>query len=104
MIRVYAKEFSIICKFLLDSKEDVFMKDTRIIVKRELLESLLAKNNYEEVPYRLKIWRKLGWIEADPKHLTKRIHIKERGGYQRMYVLKKDIYEVLCEIEENKTS
>ncbi len=26
-------------------------------------------------------------IEADPKHLTKRIHIKERGGYQRMYVL-----------------
>lgn len=105
MIRVYAKEYMNICKFLMKNG-NTNAKSNRIRVEKALLEELLNKNAYEEVQTKLKTWRKLEWLDADPEHLTKRVYIKNPGGegvYQRMYVLKKDIYKILCEIEEKST-
>lgn len=97
MIKVYAQEFINICDYLVKNPS-VKKQRGKIIVSRELLEEMLHKNNYQATSEKVRIWKKLGWIDTDEGHLTKRIYEYTSKKYIRMYVLKRDMHEALKEI------
>ena len=103
MIRVYATEYIKICEFLEKTEGKAIKRKKRYIVSRKILEELLRKNNYETVQTKLRIWKSLGWLDAESKHYTKKVYLGESKKYHRMYVLNADIYEVLREVTDAKT-
>lgn len=71
MIDVYAKEFVGIIKHL--EKQGYKPYKGYFIVEKPMIKKLLAHNKYEMPDSKLKTWKALNWIDADPDRLTKRV-------------------------------
>ncbi len=79
MLNILIKEFIAICDYLL--KKNTRIHKGYILITKNAVSELLNKNNYETALNKLKLWKSLGWIDAEDKRLTKRIYDSESGKY-----------------------
>ncbi len=96
MLEVYGKEFVAIGTYLISKGNK---KGDYIIVTKTELEELLDKNQYDTARNKLKIWKALGWIDADKdRRYTRRIYIKEEHSYMTCVKMSNTIWELLREL------
>ena len=83
---VCVQEFVRIADFLLKSGK-VTIQRGYILAPRNVIDRLLARNQYETNETKLQYWKKLHWIDADRDRFTKQVSI----GGQRFRMVKIDI-------------
>lgn len=93
MIIYLIKEYVAIAGYLLSDGREV--RKGNIIVTKDEVQSLMSKNNYLPAREKLKVWKSLGWIDTEENRVTKRIHIKESGGYVPCVLIRVNVYETL---------
>lgn len=98
MIENLISEFLAIVQYL-ENNEKTLLKKGCLIAEKALISRLLDKNAYETVENKLIAWRGLGWIEADPERLTKRVSIN--GQTVPAIKIKMGVYEMLKKWTEN---
>lgn len=88
MIRgdICVQEFVRVADFLLKSGK-VTIHRGYILAPRNVIDRLLAKNQYETIETKLQYWKKLHWIDADTDRFTKQVSI----GGKRLRMVKIDI-------------
>ena len=83
---ICVQEFVRVADFLLKSGK-VRIHRGYILAPRNVIDRLLAKNQYETIETKLQYWKKLHWIDADRDRFTKQVSI----GGQRFRMVKIDI-------------
>lgn len=96
MLKIYAKEFAAIVKYLLGNPEKATRKNKFLVVDKSLLTELLEKNNYEVSSKKLKVWKSLKWLDTDENRITKRVTVN--GTVKAMIKINLSVYETLREI------
>lgn len=86
MKNLYIEEFLAVAGFL-EKSGKVPVEKGYIIVSRQIIDGMLSKNAYDTVENKLKVWKLLHWIDADPDRYTKKI---SRNG-KRIRVIKIDV-------------
>jgi hypothetical protein len=71
---------------------------TALYVSKEDLYRLYGKNAFDAPERKLKIWRGLNWVDADPGRLTRRISAD--GHIQAMVKINRTVYETMIQVEE----
>ena len=84
----YIEEFLGIAGFLARSQK-VPIDKGYILVSRKILE-----NSYDTVENKLRIWKRLHWIDADPDRYTKKI--SRNGKRTRVVKIDLDVYYTLA--------
>lgn len=91
----YVREYMAIVRFLF--KKGCAVKGQKfLLIRKEELYKLLDKNAYETAEKKLKNWRGMKWIEAEPGRLTHRVSINGRTCY--MVKIDTSIYKAMLEI------
>lgn len=96
MLKIYAKEFTAIVKYLLENPEKATRKNKFLVVDKSLLTELLEKNNYEVSSKKLKAWKGLKWLDTDENRVTKRVTVN--GTVKAMIKINLSVYETIREI------
>lgn len=97
MLEALAKEYTAVCAHLV--KTDCRQKRNYLIVEKAALEAMLDRNKYETASNKLKLWKRLHWIDADEDRLTKRVYDKEKGGYASCVKLNLGVYDALKSLD-----
>jgi len=100
MLSMYIKEFIAICTHL--EAESYPVKNGFIRIKRETLDALLNKNQYEIAQNKLKTWKALNWISTDERGLTKKIYDGETKKYYPHVLISLTVYQTLRELTGTK--
>lgn len=93
------REYIEIVEFLKKREEndELHITDKYIYITREKLESLLEQyGKYDETLTKLKIWKKLQWIEADDNRITNQLRLGKKR-VQRVKINRK-IAETFLEL------
>lgn len=98
LVDMYIEEFIAICDFL--RKSQIKAAKGFYIINKKDLEELLNKNKYNTSQDKLKIWKRLNWIETDQDRLTKRIYNTNTGKYDSCIKISIMIYETLKLLKE----
>lgn len=93
---VMIREFVAICTYL--EKSNAKKVKGYLIIGRNDLELLLDKNKYLTSLEKLKHWKAMKWIDADPDQTTKKVCIE--GKRKRCVKLDIGVYETLKELLE----
>lgn len=99
MINLYVNEYLAISQYLQDS-DKVMKKGKYAIVSKLVMIKLLDKNAYESSHNKLKNWRELHWIDAEPDRMTKRVMLN--GVSKPMVKVDLKIADTLRKIAEQK--
>lgn len=89
----YIEEFLAICDFLSRS-EKVPIERGYILISRQILDKILDKNAYDAVESKLRIWKRLHWIDTDPDRYTKKI--SRNGTRTRVVKIDLAVYHTLA--------
>ena len=89
----YIDEFLGIVGFLSHSQK-VPIDKGYILVSRKILDNMLNRNSYDTVEQKLRIWKRLHWIDADPDRYTKKI--SRNGKRTRVVIIDMDVYYTLA--------
>lgn len=89
----YIEEFLGIAGFLARSQK-VPIDKGYILVSRKILDNMLNRNSYDTVENKLRIWKRLHWIDADPDRYTKKI--SRNGKRTRVVKIDLDVYYTLA--------
>lgn len=93
MLEIYAKEYVGIGKYL---KQSGAIHKGFIICEKAQMEKLLDKNKYDTAANKLKIWKALGWIDADKdRRVTKRIYDGTTESYKPFVKMKMEVIDTL---------
>jgi len=93
------REYVGIVEFLkkIGEKEELHISENSIYVKREKLESLLEQfGKYDETQMKLRIWKRLQWIDAPESRITSQLRIGNKR-VQRIKINRK-VAETLLEL------
>lgn len=99
MIDYYIREYIAICDYL--NKINAKSTLEHLIVKKDFLVELLDKNKFDTAQNKLKIWKRLHWIDSDQDRLTKRIYDPEAKKYVAYIKIYKQVYDVLKDLENS---
>lgn len=97
---IYIQEFLEITRFLLKSGK-VPVEKSYVLVTKDILSQLLSKNGYETVENKLKIWKRLYWISAEPGRYTKKV--SKNGSTKRYIKIDEKVYITLEELFRKQT-
>ncbi len=94
MLEIYAKEFCAIGAYIKRKRPP--HKGYLLIEKKEL-EALLNRNRYDTASNKLRIWKKLKWIDTEAdRRLTKRVY--DNGKYKPYVKLDAAVQEQMLEL------
>lgn len=80
MLEIYAREFCGIGRYLKQNNE---LRKGYILVEKKDLEIMLNKNRYDTAANKLRVWKKLKWIDTEAdRRLTKRVYDGASGKYK----------------------
>ena len=89
----YIDEFLGIAGFLARSQK-VPIDKGYILVSRKILDNMLNRNSYDTVDNKLRIWKRLHWIDAEPDRYTKQI--SRNGKRTRVVKIDLDVYYTMA--------
>lgn len=93
MLNLLIREFLAICDFLL--KNNIEIHKGCLPVRREVVEELLSRNLYETADRKLHYWKALGWIDTEPRRLTKRVYDNETRHYYPYVMIVMERYQCM---------
>lgn len=89
----YIEEFIALAGYL-NSSGKVAVEKGYILIPRKMLDKLLDRNAYDTVENKLRIWKRLHWIDCDPERYTKKI--SRNGKRTRVVKIDIDVYLTLA--------
>lgn len=92
-IESYITEFIKITDFLIKSGKVKYEKGY-VMVHKKILEQMLIKNNYDTVDNKLRIWKKLHWIDTDDNRFTKKVSMD--GKRVRVVKIDSEVFQTLA--------
>lgn len=93
-LKTYADEFVAVIGFLLKNPEKCCKKGF-LFVPRKQLETLLDKNHYETSENKLRLWKRLHWIDGEDGRLTRRLYNPKTKKQMPMIKVDLMVYETL---------
>lgn len=96
MLNLYIREFIGVGSHLEKKQENV--RNDFILIEKEKLVALLDKNRFDTADNKIRIWKKLGWIQTDKdRHMTKRVYVPGEG-YRRFVSISRTVLRTLREL------
>ena len=98
MIDIYVREFIGIGNFL---EKNAKVHKGYILAEKKTIEEMLNRNRYDTASNKLKIWKRLRWIDTEAdRRLTKRVYDGESGTYKPYIKMSISVLEQLRALQK----
>lgn len=100
-LNIVIMEFVKATSYCIEERKGQHIKDNKYFaIDRAVIEELLniEEYKYETSAEKLARWKRLHWIDADEKHITKNVYLKEESKSRRMIVIDLSVHGELLKI------